>query len=389
MTADVIPFEQYEDLGWEPTDEFSPDNCDDAPAIGATWIPVDLRARMADGYVKPVPTMGLVEGAEFPLFYPGAVNAVFGDSGGGKTWLAAMVMAEALNTGRDALFLDYEDQPETAVSRLEALGVPLETIFDHLIYIRPVEPLNLFAKENLKGAVIDRDIAVAVLDSTGEAMATDGCDGSDDAVARWFRGTCRALASVGTAVVILDHVVKGQAGMGRNTSFAIGSQRKRAAITGAAYYLEVISAPSKDSDGRFRLVTKKDRHGWRKHEVVACVVDMKNRPDGSIEWTIALPIVPKNADGTFRPTVLMERLSRHLEGVTDPAGLSKKKVEDEVSGKKEALAAALNVLVTDGYVSEAAGPRNARLFTSVRPYRQDEDAAASPEAKAAPTNEPW
>lgn len=35
----------------------------------------------------------------------------FGDSGGGKTWLALFVIGDLMKQGRDAILIDYEDHP--------------------------------------------------------------------------------------------------------------------------------------------------------------------------------------------------------------------------------------------------------------------------------------
>ena len=99
--------------------------------------------------------------------------------------------------------------------------------------------------------------SISVVEPTGEALAVDAVrPNADDEVAKWFRGCARYLANeVGAAVVLLDHVIKSRESS-RNSDFASGSHRKRAAVNGAAHLLEVIQVPMRDSVGSFKLVTK-------------------------------------------------------------------------------------------------------------------------------------
>ena len=82
------------------------------------------------------------------------------------------------------------------------------------------------------------------MDSIGESLAAEGFKpNDDDDVTRWFRLLPRRLARNGAAVMGVDHVTKSAEGRGL---YAIGSQRKLAAIDGAAYLVDVVSAPTKE-----------------------------------------------------------------------------------------------------------------------------------------------
>lgn len=325
---------------------------------GSTWLPVDLEAIVASGFEPPRPDVCMVNGSEFGLFYAGRINAVFGDSGGGKTWLALYAIQQVMEAGRSAVLIDYEDHPAATVSRLEALGVSRKTIFKHLVYIQPQERWNPAAEKNLLSGLNNRDVAIAVIDSTGEGMAIDGINpNADDEVARWFRGAARTLSGVGAAVVLIDHVPKGQQG-GRNTDFQIGSQRKRAAINGAAYFLDVISAPSRDQDGKFKTITRKCRFGWRKHGTIACEVEMRNREDGSIEFIVTQP-ERREVASDFRPTWTMQKLSEWLSTLGQP--VSWRQAREAPVGKgggkadRRTVDAALVCLRDEGYISWPKG----------------------------------
>jgi hypothetical protein len=70
----------------------------------------------------------------------------------------------------------------------------------------------------------------------------------------------------------------------------------------------------------------------------------------------------------FRPTHLMERVSRFLESATVPA--SQTTIEHSVEGKVGVIRQAVDVLVSEGFVERSAGPRSALLHSIVRPFRE-------------------
>lgn len=94
--------------------------------------------------------------------------------------------------------------------------------------------------------------------------------------------------------------------------------------------------------------------------------------------------------GTWRPTGLMERVSRHLESAGEP--LSVRVLGNDVTGNKDHIKVATEVLVTEGYVTTENGPRNAILHTAVKPYRQADDPQSDlyrgPLGTVTPTSEP-
>lgn len=333
---------------------------------GDSWRPVDLSVVLAEGYEPPMPEVGCVSGAEICLFYRGRINALFGDSGGGKTWFALHVMAQHIDAGQDVILVDYEDHPASQVARLEQMGVAREAILDHLIYIQPSEKWSTSGERALAEALAGRDVAVAVLDSTGEALAVDGVSpNADEEVAKWFRGTARFLSGLNAAVVLLDHTVKSRENA-RNTEFASGSQRKRAAINGAAYFLDVISAPSKTTDGHFKLLTRKDRFGWRKHGSVACEVRMENIGDAKVRFAVSQPAETSTPTGQFRPTWYMKAVSDFLATADGPK--SKAAIIKGVGRKSAFVSAAIDRLAEEGFVSITDGPRGAKLVSWLKSY---------------------
>lgn len=345
---------------------------------GDSWRPVDLAAVLASDYEKPRPTIGKVNGSDVAMFYPARINAIFGDSGGGKTWYALYVMSEQMREGRDVILVDYEDSPDSAVARLEQIGVSQRDILRHLIYIQPTEKWTPVAERVLDEALAGRDVAIVTLDSTGEALAVDGVSpNADEEVARWFRGAARYFSkNIGAAVILLDHTTKSREN-GRSTDFAIGSQRKRAAINGAAYHLEVVTAPSKCSDGRFKLFTRKCRFGWRKHGAVACEVVMENHGDSDeVRFVVSQPSETSTPTGKLRPTWYMARVSEFLQEADAP--LSKSAIAKAVGRKAPMVAVAIEQLIEEGFCSASDGPRNARLISFVKLYEESQDKDANP-----------
>lgn len=341
---------------------------------GDSWKPVDLRKVLEPGYEPPRPTIGSVDGTDQGLFYSGRINMLFGDSGGGKTWLALYVIGELMLQGRDAVLIDYEDHPSSQVTRLEQIGIPRDTILQHLIYLQPSEKWSKQSEANLAAACKDRDVAIAVLDSTGEALAIDGVQpNADDEIAKWFRGCARFLANeVGAAVVLLDHVVKSKEAS-RNSDFASGSHRKRAAVNGSAYFLDVVLAPSRDSDGSFKLLTRKCRFGWRKHGSIACEVSMKNKEDFRIDFGVkAVADIQRTASGKPLFTWYMERVSQFLEG-TPNSPQSKSKIVQGVKKNQSMTTMAIATLVEEGFATSTDGARGAHMIALIKPYRQNTD----------------
>ncbi|WP_460871847.1 hypothetical protein, partial [Nocardioides pakistanensis] len=80
--------------------------------------------------------------------------------------------------------------------------------------------------------------------------------------------------------------------------------------------------------------------------------------------------VPKNDDGTFRPTSLMEKVSRFIEE-NDQCTFTD--LKDAITAKDKWLRDAIQVLVTEGFVARIDGARRAKLHHSIAPYRETED----------------
>lgn len=376
----VHVWDNSETMSWLTVDE--PDDDDDVPddsdddgdvVADDDWQPIDLDGiarQIIDGTYQPTTPTVLEVSHGIPLFYAERINSLFGESGGGKTWVALRAVAEQVALGRRVLFIDYEDNPNGIAERLVLLGLTLEQI--RLVDYRNPTSAMSYGVTAMDGSA--HVYSLVVIDSTGEAMAAGGINSNDDGeVAQWFAIVKKVLRLPGRpAVVVLDHVPKNQEG---TTLYGIGSQRKRAAITGASYRVDTIKEPAKGKEGKLKLTVAKDRPGTRAKGTTACHVEIK-----STDASIDIECVHEERGDTFRPTVYMERVSRWLEG---NQGATQRDVATCVTGKQEVIKTALGVLVSEGYVTITPGARGAQIHTSVRRFRESEDVSTPVDNSAA------
>lgn len=331
------------------------------------WEGSDVAAILAEGYDPIQPTV-LQRSDGLFLFYAGRINVLLGESGGGKTWVAMYAAAQVMATGGGVLFVDLEDHIGSVLARMMNLGVKRATLAELFDYVTPQRSWTPEAAEDLARRIVENDVELVVIDSTGEAMAIDGAKpNDDDETARWFRRIPRYLARLGPAVILTDHVPKSKE---VDPTQAIGSQRKKAAVDGASFRVDARVAPTKTAAGHLILITAKDRNGTWQARKPAAEVRIVDRTDaGGMVWTDITVDPPKTNDG--RPTYYMELISRHVEA---HEGLSRRALEQDVDGKAEHIRKALTLLVQENYVE--ARPRIGRGggfdHFSLRPFRDDD-----------------
>jgi hypothetical protein len=199
-------------------------------------------------------------------------------------------------------------------------------------------------------------------------MASDLDPNEGPDVARFYGAAPRSFANRGAAVLLLDHVAKGTMGRGR---WAIGSQHKVSGIDGAAYTLNTIKHFGRGRTGKVNVATAKDRPGWvRQHEGqnrAIATFEPCSLEDGKIEARL-LPPEMSGENGEFRPTEIMERVSKFLEPVSEPLTLTA--IRTAVTGNSETIATALHMLVEEGCVKTTPGPGKWPLYSSVKLFRK-------------------
>jgi len=87
---------------------------------------------------------------------------------------------------------------------------------------------------------------------------------------------------------------------------------------------------------------------------------------------------PQMAQSKTRPTHLMEKVSKLLEGSTTP--LSKNAVEKGVEGRREWVFIAIQILIDEKFIAIENGARNALNLRLLKPFREADNGFGSIES---------
>lgn len=334
-----------------------------------SWAPVALTG-VLDGTAVDPPPFALRRTDGRALLYAGRVHWLQGEPEAGKGWIALAATAQLLHDGDRCLYVDFEDTPSAVVGRLQALGVPPDLILERFAYVRPEAPLDAAGRRDLEAA--GDGVALAVIDGVTEAMGLDVLDFTSNVdIAKWIGALPRPLARAGAAVLVIDHVVKDREGRGR---YAIGGQHKLAG-SDVAYSAEVVEPFGRGRNGRVKLTVQKDRpghvRGFAEDGKAAARVELASLADGAVSVTLE---PPDGKGATFRPTVLMARVS---QAVTETPGLSTRALREAVTGNNDAKALALELLVAEGYV-DARREGQAVKHYPVREYLDEQTVPTVP-----------
>jgi superfamily II helicase len=152
----------------------------------------------------------------------------------------------------------------------------------------------------------------------------------------------------------------------------LGYRRKhKLASVDVAFALKVINPPGRGKVGRIALKLNKDRDGHlRELERDGRVAMMSLTSDGDNVQIEFDP--PGESSEVFRPTGIMERISRVIE---DEPGIGKRDLRARVAGKATHVDRALGLLISEGHVRPEPDGRAVRHH-SVRPFREAENATA-------------
>lgn len=346
--------------------------------VRTSWWPRDVDGLLAGEVVEEPAPEFLARDDGHRLFYAGKVNALIGESESGKTWVGLLTVAQTLQVGLACLYLDFEDTLAGIVGRLRALGVT-DAQLARLTYISPDEGFDLPQKRDLMETLKAGGFALVLFDGVNAAMTLLGLDLEKNKDATDFSlRLLRPLKRTGACLVTIDHVTKSKDNRG---SYAIGAQAKRADIDGCALIVEVAQPFGRGQTGKLRLTVGKDRPG-RVRAVAAGAKNaglavLSSQPDGTVRITVEAPdLRPAAERGTFRPTVLMERVSLYLEALPkESPGVSENQVIKQVrggSGPKQ-LPLALQTLIDEGYVCQTLTVGGTKQNKLLRPYRQGQD----------------
>lgn len=334
-----------------------------------SWTSSSLVARAADP--PEPPTIG-------GLLYPAKRTLLSGETESLKTWFALVLAKAELDAGYAVAWADLDAMGSgELLARLQALGVDDEVIDERFLYYEPSERLVDDLLADVCGEIAECGVRLFVIDAFNPMLSLHGLDpGSTPDIETFWREVATPITDAGAAPTLLDHVPKSA---DKSSKYAYGSERK---ASGAIVHIgfQPNEPFKRGGTGRTLLKTHKDRQGYLPRPTIGkLVLDS----DGQAV-TYALERDRSRDTDRWRPTVLMERVSRKVEPEFEPVSLSW--IETNVQGNRDARRTAVDVLVDEGFLDESAGPRGARLFRSQRPYREAEDDFRDVESEAAPTS---
>lgn len=321
-----------------------------------SWAPINLAQLETRPPIRP--TLG-----QAGIAYPGKRHVFSGPQESAKTLAAYAVGLEVIRGGQPIVVIDFEMGKWDARDRLRELGATN----DDLALLHYVEPEEQATLSHIARLIALR-AALVIIDAAAGAYDIQGLDDNKrQDVERFTRIYVRDFWRNGIATIVLDHVVKNTETRGK---YAIGSERK---VGGADVHLgfEVITPIKRGTSGIYKITTHKDRGGFLERGRLADL-HLHSAPDThQITWEFkAAEHLPEGE--TFRPTALMEKVSRYLETHTEP--VSRNNVETTIKGKRaEFIRKALDALVNERFVTQSTGAHNSKLVSSERPYRQAED----------------
>jgi hypothetical protein len=329
--------------------------------LDPSWQRVDLTPALAGTVQRVMPTV-LRRDDQAGLFYRRRVNGVHADSGIGKSMVLAIAASQEVNAGEHVGWVDLEDPDETTIiERLRMFGVADDAIRERLHYFGPQVPFDELATAHL---IADTgDCSLLVIDSLGEAFGLESLDENKDVeVGPWLRRVARVLADAGPAVVLVDHATKAA----DNPLHPSGSKRKRAAITGASYLLEVVRPLTRDDGGRLRLTCAKDRHGNYRRGDVAATVDLAVYPDAGVSAQVWAPIHQEPNTPAARLTLVARAAVKAAKTADEP--LTRRRLEALMNVKASAVTkrAGIEQAVSAGALRTEPGPNRSLLHVYVR-----------------------
>ena len=210
-------------------------------------------ARLTGPVEEAPPILTRDDGAT--LFYESRVNWLSGSPGSGKTWLALMIVRQAIEADHRAIFIDFEDRPQAFGTRARMLGGPhlLEAIGDADRF-RYVDGHSLETGHRAEASEWVGSGLVII-----DAATSAGCPANGDDVREWIAQNILpfTLDEPRSTIIVLDHIPKRKEG---RPAGPIGSFYKLAAVNGSA--LRIYGQPwNAHQSGKIHLVVEKDRLG--------------------------------------------------------------------------------------------------------------------------------
>jgi hypothetical protein len=306
-----------------------------------SWAPIDLISLTDRPPVQPT-LAGIV--------YPAGTRHLFsGEPESCKTIAAFALGLEEIRAGGRVLHLDFEMFAHRTRERLREMGATDQelTAWVHVEPDAPPTPEDI-------AALLALTPTLAIVDAAAGAYAALGLDDNKRAdVENYARLLVDPLARAHVSSITLDHVTKSRENRGR---FAIGSERK---VGGCDVHLSfaAIKPFHRGGDGLVLNTVAKDRFGYLPRPN-ACDLELHSHPD-THEITWEFKAAAAETAGSWRPTILMDRVTDHLRQQTEP--VSRKAITDAVPGNRQYLLQAIDFLILEGTANERKGSRGAKL----------------------------
>jgi KaiC/GvpD/RAD55 family RecA-like ATPase len=251
----------------------------------SSWIPQDITDMQLED--EPPPSVLKREDGNF-ILYANKINAIFGESESGKTWIAIEAVRQELAKGHCVFYLDFEDSARGIRGRLKTMGVASKEL-RHFRYANPDEGLTRGVVEVIQSEIQIHKPSLIVIDGVNAAMNLLGLDLEKNKDATTFSQLIlRPLRMENACILTIDHVTKSKDTRG---NYAIGAQAKRADIDGVAIAVDVAMPFGRGLDGCLNLKVTKDRPGFVR---AICqdakdlgVANLKSNKDGTITVTIS------------------------------------------------------------------------------------------------------
>lgn len=328
----------------------------------SSWIPKEIGDYELEADVQP--TMLRREDGNF-ILYPGKINAIFGESESGKTWVALEAVRQELNLGNTVFYIDFEDSARGILNRLKTLKTPTER-FKAFMYANPDTPFTPAVSEALMASLAEYKPSLVVVDGVNAAMNLMGLDLEKNKDATHFSQTIlRPLRTFGSGILTIDHVTKSKDTRG---NYAIGAQAKRADIDGVAVSVAVEQPFGRGIDGALSLTVTKDRPGFVRaicpDAKTLGIVNLRSVGDDQITVSISGGTVVLSSNEQR-----MEQVSQFLErhGYEMNFNDIKRKLREEGNGMgSDMVKTALDYLVAKGSVGvRQVGQKNLFCHKSV------------------------
>jgi hypothetical protein len=319
-----------------------------------SWLPLNL-ADLDDTPPQP-PTLG-----GFGIVYHGKRHVFSGPQESAKTLAAYAIGIETLRAipNRYIAIIDFEMGRRSARTRLLELGAT-QAELARILYIEPEVPANI----DRIALLVAMQPQVVIIDAAAGAYALQSLDDNNRGdVERFAALYTNAFFQAGIATITLDHVVKNTETRGK---YAIGSERKTGGVD-VHLGFDTILPIKRGSTGLYKITTHKDRDGWHERGRLADLHLTSNPDTHQITWEWRQTEHAEHQAGdVWMPTILMEKISGVLQKLDEP--ISRNQLELSVSGKHDHKRDAIDHLVRLHYATETPGPRNAKLYSNLRPF---------------------